>query len=57
MNWEYKVISIDHDQDAVNKAMSEWAAAGWELMSGNTSTIPYFNEARTRYTLFWRKTT
>jgi len=61
--YRYAVGVIQNDANAVQKHLDEWSAAGWELMSGSTSGIPYQTEysitspvaAWTQYTMFWRK--
>jgi hypothetical protein len=62
-HWEYRVTCYDDDIEAVDKQMHEWAAHGWELVSGSTSTWVHRESSdgfpvdiyHTRYATFWRR--
>jgi hypothetical protein len=56
--YAYRATWINDEVEVVNEHMAEWAAAGWELVSGCAST--WLSSAgtgvtHTRYTMYWRK--
>jgi hypothetical protein len=58
VSYAYRVTWINDEAEEVNKHMQEWAAAGWELVSGCASTWPSSTGSgvtHTRYTMYWRR--
>ena len=54
--WEYRAWSITNDIEKVNQTMAEWAAAGWELVSGNaTAYVVDIIHINYLYTQYWRR--
>lgn len=59
--WEYRVAVVDDLVDGVDTMMKAWADAGWELVSGSTSSwassspMSQLTTWHTRYSCFWRR--
>ncbi len=60
VQWEYRVSVIDDEWADVDQNMKDWAEAGWELVSGSTSSFTttqagYPTIWHTKFTMFWRR--
>jgi hypothetical protein len=59
--WEYRVSTADDLVGNVDRMMKSWGDAGWELVSGSTSSWASSSPMsagtlwHTRYTCFWRR--
>jgi hypothetical protein len=57
--YEYRVDTVDDNTGMVDTEMAKWAAAGWELVSGSSSSWVNGDMTRniwhTRYVMYWRK--
>lgn len=62
--FEYRVTYVDDDCKEVDAQMLEWAEAGWELVSGSSSSWAssgferehgHMTRWHTRFTTYWRK--
>ncbi len=59
--WQYRVSELrSPNGDAIQEHLDLWAAAGWELVNGSTTTMEFFEVHRGRYpdavyTMWWRR--
>ncbi len=50
--WQYQVVNHGTGIEAANANMEEWAAAGWELVSG---TVEPFRGGTMCFIAYWRR--
>lgn len=54
--WEYTVSVVRDDVERLNTLMGQYAAHGWELVTG--AVTPYvegYNTIRVHYAQYWRR--
>lgn len=54
--WEYTVSEVLDDINRLNALVAQYAANGWELVSGTvTSYVEGVNRLRVHYVQYWRR--